>query len=141
MHIFVQRSLFCAFLMMELLCRTLHSSSNLLSMGKERRREYSKAAQKRTQSFNMQINVYKYYNMQTGTHRNVQRSVRYLLHSADYVEKRNTTVTFSDCLLHLSCDKRAGNFLKICIFSAKQPLNLLTSVWFCDTLVTQELQM
>ena len=48
--------------------------------------------------------------MQTGTHQNVQRSVRYLLHSADFVEKRNTTVTFSDCLLHLSCDKRAEIF-------------------------------
>ena len=79
--------------------------------------------------------------MQTGTHQNVQRSVRYLLHSADYVEKRNTTVTFSDCLLRLSCDKRAEIFLKNCIFSAKQPLDLLTSVWFCDTLVTQELRM
>lgn len=102
--------LFFVLFNVELLCRTLHSSSNLLSMGKERRREYSEAAQKRTQSFNMQINVYKYYNMQTGTHRNVQRSVRYLLHSADYVEKRNTTVTFSDCLLHLSCDKRTELF-------------------------------
>ena len=48
--------------------------------------------------------------MQTGTHRNVQRSVRYLLHSADYVEKRNITVTFSDSLLRLSCDKKARIF-------------------------------
>ena len=96
--------------MMELLCRTLHSSSNLLSMGKERRREYSEAAQKRTQSFDMQINVYKYYNMQTGTHQNVQKSVRYLLHSDDFAEKRNTTVTFSDSLLRLSYDKRAETF-------------------------------
>ena len=79
--------------------------------------------------------------MQTGTHRNVQRSVRYLLHSADFVEKRNITVTFSECLLRLSCDKRAEIFFKNCIFSAKQPLDLLTSVWFCDTLVTQELRM
>ena len=79
--------------------------------------------------------------MQTGTHQNVQKSVRYLLHSADFVEKRNTTVTFSDCLLRLSCDKRTEFFKKICIFSSKQPLNLLTSVWFCDTLVTQELHL
>ena len=96
--------------MMELLCRTLHSSSNLLSMGKERRREYSEAAQKRTQSFDMQINVYKYYNMQTGAHQNVPKSVQYLLHSVDFEEKRNTTVTFSDCLLRFGCDKSAGNF-------------------------------
>ena len=48
--------------------------------------------------------------MQSGTHQNVPKSVRYLLHSADFVEKRNTTVTFSDCLLRLSCDKRAGIF-------------------------------
>ena len=79
--------------------------------------------------------------MQTGAHQNVPKSVQGLLHSADFEEKRNTTVTFSDCLLRLSCDKRAGFFKKICIFSSKQPLNLLTSVWFCDTLVTQELQM
>ena len=79
--------------------------------------------------------------MQTGTHLSVSESVRNLLHSADFGEKRNTTVTFSDSLLRLSCDKRAGKFKKICIFSAKQPFNLLTSVWFCDTLVTQELRM
>ena len=79
--------------------------------------------------------------MQTGAHQNVPKSVRCLLHSADFEEKRNTTVTFSDCLLRLSCDKRMGFFKKICIFSSKQPLNLLTSVWFCDTLVTQELRM
>ena len=79
--------------------------------------------------------------MQTGTHQNAPKSVRYLLYSADFGEKRNTTVTFSDCLLRLSFDKRAGFFKKICIFSSKQPLNLLTSVWFCDTLVTQELRM
>ena len=102
--------------MMELLCRTLHSNSNLLSMGKERRRESSEAAQKRTQSFDMQINVYKYYNMQSVTHQNVPKSVRYLLHSADFVEKRNTTVTFSDCLLRLSCDKRAEILKKTVFF-------------------------
>ena len=79
--------------------------------------------------------------MQTGAHQNVPESVRCLLHSADFEEKRNTTVTFSDSLLRLSCDKRAGFFKKIRIFSAKQPLNLLTSVWFCDTLVIQELRM
>ncbi len=79
--------------------------------------------------------------MQTGTHQNAPKSVRCLLHSADFGEKRNTTVTFSDCLLRLSCDKRPRFFKKICIFSLKQPLNLLTSVWFCDTLVTQELRM
>ena len=79
--------------------------------------------------------------MQTGAHQNVPKSVRCLLHSADFEEKRNTTVTFSGCLLRFGCDKRTGFFKKICIFSAKQPLNLLTSVWFCDTLVTQELRM
>ena len=79
--------------------------------------------------------------MQTGARQNVPKSVRCLLHSADFEEKCNTTVTFSDCLLRLSCDKRAGFFKKICIFSSKQPLNLLTSVWLCDTLVTQELRM
>ena len=79
--------------------------------------------------------------MQTGAHQNVPKSVRCLLHSADFEEKCNTTVTFSDGLLRLSCDKKAGFFKKICIFSAKQPLDLLTSVWFCDTLVTQELRM
>ena len=102
--------LFFVLINVELLCRILHSSSNLLSMGKERRREYSEAAQKRTRSFDMQINVYKYYNIQTGTHQNVPKSVRYLLHSADFAEKRNTTVTFSDYLLRLSCDKRAEIF-------------------------------
>ena len=48
--------------------------------------------------------------MQTGTHSSVSESVRELLHLADFDEKRNTTVTFSDRLLRLSCDKRAGNF-------------------------------
>ena len=56
--------------------------------------------------------------MQTGTHLSVSESVRKLLHSADFDEKRNTTVTFSDSLLRLSCDKKAGNFKNICIFSA-----------------------
>ena len=79
--------------------------------------------------------------MQAGTHSSVSESVRKLLRLADFRGKRNTTVTLSDCLLRSSCDKRAGKFKKICIFSVKQPLNLLTSVWFCDTLVTQELQM
>ena len=57
--------------------------------------------------------------MQTGTHSSVSESVRNLLHLADFREKRNTTVTFSDSLLRLSCDKKAGYFKKICIFSAK----------------------
>ena len=43
--------------------------------------------------------------MQTGTHSSVPKSVRNLLHSADFREKRNTTVTFSDCLLRSSCGK------------------------------------
>ena len=79
--------------------------------------------------------------MQTGAHQNVPKSVRCLLHSADFEKKCNTTVTFSDSLLRFSCDKRTEFFKKICIFSSKQPLNLLTSVWFCGTLVTQELRM
>ena len=54
--------------------------------------------------------------MQSVTHQNVPKSVRYLLHSADFVEKRNTTVTFSDCLLRLSCDKRAEFFKKSVFF-------------------------
>ena len=102
--------LFFVLFIKELLCRPLHSGSDLLSMGKEQRREYSEAAQKRTQGFDMQINVYKYYNMQIGTHQIVLKSVRYLLHSAYFEEKRNTTVTFSNSLLRLSCDKKAGNF-------------------------------
>ena len=48
--------------------------------------------------------------MQTGAHQNVPKSARCLLHSADFEEKRNTTVTFSDCLLRLSCGKRVGKF-------------------------------
>ena len=54
--------------------------------------------------------------MQTGTHQNAPKSVRYLLHSADFGEKRNTTVTFSDCLLRLSCDKRPRFFKKSVFF-------------------------
>ena len=57
--------------------------------------------------------------MQTEAHQNVPKSVQFLLHSADFEDKRNTTVTFSDYLLHLSCDERAGFFKKICIFSSK----------------------
>ena len=57
--------------------------------------------------------------MQTGTHSSVSESVQKLLHSADFGEKRNTTVTFSEYLLRLSCDKSAGKFKNICIFSAK----------------------
>ena len=57
--------------------------------------------------------------MQTGTHSSVSESVRNLLHLADFGEKRNTTVTFSERLLRLSCDKSAGKFKNICIFSAK----------------------
>ena len=43
-------------------------------------------------------------------HSNAPKSVRSLLHSADFGEKRNITVTFSDCLLRLGCDKSAGKF-------------------------------
>ena len=43
--------------------------------------------------------------MQAGTHSSVSESVRKLLHLADFGEKRNTTVTFSDCLLRSSCGK------------------------------------
>ena len=48
--------------------------------------------------------------MQTGAHQNVPKSVRCLLHSADFEKKCNTTVTFSDSLLRLSCDKKARIF-------------------------------
>ena len=48
--------------------------------------------------------------MQTGAHQNVPKSVRKLLHLACFGEKRNTTVTFSDSLLRLSCDKKARIF-------------------------------
>ena len=58
----------------------------------------------------MQISAYKYKNIQNKTHSNAPKSVRNLLHSADFGKKRNTTVTFSDCLLRLGCDKSAGNF-------------------------------
>ena len=57
--------------------------------------------------------------MQTGTHSSVSESVQKLLRSADFWEKRNTTVTLSEQLLRLSCDKSAGKFKNICIFSAK----------------------
>ena len=57
--------------------------------------------------------------MQNETHQSAPKSVRKLLHLADFGEKRNTTVTFSEHLLRLSCDKSAGKFKNICIFSAK----------------------
>lgn len=89
----------------------------------------------------MQKNAYKYSNMQSKTHLSVLGSVYKLLHSACFGEKRNTTVTLSDCLLRFSYSKTVQKFKIICIFSVKRPLNLLTSVWFCDTFVTQELRM
>ena len=58
----------------------------------------------------MQMSVYKYKNMQDKTRLSILKSVRKLLHLARFGEKRNTTVTFSDSLLRLSCDKMAGNF-------------------------------
>lgn len=58
----------------------------------------------------MQSGAYKYSDIQNGTHRSVSKSVRELLHSAYFGEKRNTTVTFSDFLLRLSCDKKARIF-------------------------------
>ena len=58
----------------------------------------------------MQSNAYKYGNIQNETHRSAPKSVRKLLHLTDFSEKRNTTVTLSDSLLRLSCDKKAGNF-------------------------------
>lgn len=58
----------------------------------------------------MQNGAYKYSNIQNEMHRSVPKSVRELLHLADFVEKRNTTVTFSDALLRLSCDKKARIF-------------------------------
>ena len=58
----------------------------------------------------MQSCAYKYSNIQNETHRSVSKSVRKLLHSACFGEKRNTTVMFSDSLLRLSCDKKAGIF-------------------------------
>ena len=65
--------------------------------------------------------------MQTGTHSSVPKSVRKLLHSADFGEKRNTTVTFSECLLRLSCDKSAVKFKKNLYFfckTASEPLDV-----------------
>ena len=58
----------------------------------------------------MQMSAYKYKNMQNKTRLSNLKSVRKLLHLACFGEKRNTTVTFSDSLLRLSCDKKAGNF-------------------------------
>ena len=58
----------------------------------------------------MQNSEYKYSYMQDETHLSVQKSARKLLHSAYFEEKRNTTVTLSDSLLRLSCDKKTGNF-------------------------------
>ena len=61
-------------------------------------------------NYDMQIGAYKYSNIQNETHRSVPKSVRKLLHSACFGEKCNTTVTFSDALLRLSCDKKARIF-------------------------------
>ena len=58
----------------------------------------------------MQSNAYKYKNIQNGTPQSAPKSVRKLLHLADFSEKRNTTVTLSDSLLRFSCDEKAGNF-------------------------------
>ena len=58
----------------------------------------------------MQMSAYKYKNMQNKTSLSILKSVRKLLHLARFGEKRNTTVTLSDSLLRLSCDKKAGNF-------------------------------
>ena len=60
-------------------------------------------------NYDMQISAYKYENMQSKTRLSVLKSVRKLLHLAYFNEKRNITVTFSDSLLRLSCDKKAGN--------------------------------
>lgn len=45
-------------------------------------------------NYDMQNSAYKYSNIQNETHRSVSKSVRKLLHSACFGEKRNTTVTF-----------------------------------------------
>ena len=58
----------------------------------------------------MQSGAYKYSDIQNETHRSVPKSVRKLLHLTCFGEKRNTTVTFSDSLLRLSCDKKARIF-------------------------------
>lgn len=67
----------------------------------------------------MQINVYKYYNMQNKTHLSVLKSVHKLLHSVCFGEKRNITVTFSDILLRWSCSKGVRIFKNSCIFLQK----------------------
>ena len=64
----------------------------------------------------MQSSAYKYSNIQNETHRSVPKSVRKLLHLACFGEKCNTTVTLSDCLLRLSCDKKASIFKKFVFF-------------------------
>ncbi len=56
------------------------------------------------------MSAYKYGNMQNKTRLSVLKSVRKLLHLACFGEKRNTTVTFSDFLLRLSCDEKTGKF-------------------------------
>ena len=43
--------------------------------------------------------------MHFNARRSSPESVRKLLHSAEFEEKRNTTVTFSRVLLRLSCSK------------------------------------
>lgn len=58
----------------------------------------------------MQSGAYKYSDIQNETHQSVPKSVRKLLHLDCFGEKRNTTVTFSDSLLRLSCDKKARIF-------------------------------
>lgn len=75
----------------------------------------------------MQSSAYKYSDIQNETHRSVPKSVRKLLHLACFGEKRNTTVTFSDSLLRLSCDKKGENFLKNLYFfckSSSKPLDV-----------------
>ena len=61
-------------------------------------------------NYNMQSSEYKYNYIQNKTHRSAPKSVRKLLRLACFDEKCNTTVTFLDSLLRLSCDKKARIF-------------------------------
>ena len=102
--------LFLYFFIKELLCRALHSSFQIAPRKRNVEGNTAKRHKSVHRNSEMQKSAYKYKNMQNETHLSVPKSVQNLLHSADFGEKRNTTVTFSDSLLRLSCDKKAGIF-------------------------------
>lgn len=102
--------LFFVFFIKELLCRVLHSGSDLLhrkGTQKRTQRSATKAYTETTICKVVHINTVIYKTKRTEVSR---KSVRKLLHSACFGKKRNITVTFSNALLRLSCDKKASIF-------------------------------